>query len=136
MPYCIIMATQKCPKCRSRRIRQGYRPTHLLMKLIFRYNLLCDECNWEFNGFAIPGTVGRKTRKKKSTSEPNNLKDTQGKYNQDNDILEADELTEEPDEENKSLKPPEIEQIPQLVKINDFQKEKVKVKKKVRVKLH
>lgn len=48
------MITQKCPKCNSGRIRRGYRPTSVFSKLIFRYNLLCDTCNWEFTGFAIP----------------------------------------------------------------------------------
>jgi len=33
---------------------------------MFRYNLLCDNCNWEFKGFAVPGTVTTKpTRKPK-----------------------------------------------------------------------
>jgi hypothetical protein len=31
-----------------------------------RYNLLCDSCNWEFIGFAVPGTITHKpTRKSK-----------------------------------------------------------------------
>lgn len=59
------MATQKCPRCKSKRVRLGYRPTSLFKKLTFRYNLLCDDCNWEFSGFAVPGTVSCKTRKKK-----------------------------------------------------------------------
>lgn len=59
------MATQKCPRCSSSRVRRGYRPTSLFKKLTFRYNLLCDSCNWEFVGFAIPGTVTSKTRKKR-----------------------------------------------------------------------
>lgn len=60
------MISQKCPKCRSTRIRRGYRPTPLWSKIIFRYHLLCDGCNWEFKGFAVPGTVstGRKNKKK------------------------------------------------------------------------
>lgn len=59
------MATQRCPKCKSKRVRLGYRPTSMLLKILFTYNLLCDECNWEFTGFAIPGTVAKKTKKKK-----------------------------------------------------------------------
>lgn len=59
------MATQKCPRCESSRVRRGYRPTSLFKKLTFRYNLLCDNCNWEFVGFAIPGTVPSKTKKKR-----------------------------------------------------------------------
>ncbi|HEY8560801.1 MAG TPA: hypothetical protein VIL74_10540 [Pyrinomonadaceae bacterium] len=37
---------------------------------MFRYNLLCDNCNWEFKGFAVPGTVSAKPTKnpKKKTS--------------------------------------------------------------------
>ena len=59
------MSTQKCPRCRSDRVRRGYRPTPFLLKLVFRYNLLCDNCNWEFKGFAIPGTVSTKPTKKR-----------------------------------------------------------------------
>ena len=59
------MATQNCPRCDSSRVRRGYRPTSLFKKLTFRYNLLCDSCNWEFVGFAIPGTVTSKTKKKR-----------------------------------------------------------------------
>lgn len=63
------MATQRCPKCKSKRIRMGYRPTSIFLKLIFRYHLLCDACNWEFTGFGIPGTVAKKTRKRKDTNQ-------------------------------------------------------------------
>ncbi len=51
------MISQKCPKCGSSRIRKGYRPTPLWSKLVCRYLLLCDACNLEFWGFAVPGTV-------------------------------------------------------------------------------
>lgn len=61
------MATQKCPRCGSERIRHGYRSTSIFKKLTFRYNLLCDDCNWEFVGFAIPGMVPDKTARKKRT---------------------------------------------------------------------
>jgi hypothetical protein len=39
----------------------------VLSKLVFRYYLLCDGCNWEFKGFAVPGTVeyDSKSRRKK-----------------------------------------------------------------------
>ena len=65
------MATQKCPKCGSKRIRPGYRTTSIFMKLIFRYNLLCNNCNWEFVGFAIPGTLSNKAKNKKKYPDPN-----------------------------------------------------------------
>lgn len=54
------MISQKCPKCLSSRVRRGYRPTPFWLKIFFRYNLLCDNCNWEFTGFAVPGTVSAK----------------------------------------------------------------------------
>jgi hypothetical protein len=66
----------KCPRCNSDRIRRGYRPTSLILKFIGRYNLLCDSCNWEFSGFAIPGTVSAKpTKKKKKVGEENKTND-------------------------------------------------------------
>lgn len=57
------MISQRCPKCHSSRIRRGYRPTPIWLKILFRYNLLCDNCNWEFTGFAVPGTVTNKPQK-------------------------------------------------------------------------
>lgn len=51
----------------SKRIRHGYRPTPLWSKFLMRYNLLCDSCNWEFVGFAVPGTVSHKPTKKAKT---------------------------------------------------------------------
>jgi predicted nucleic-acid-binding Zn-ribbon protein len=58
------MISQRCPKCGSKRIRRGYRPTPFWLKIIFRYHLLCDNCNWEFKGFAVPGTVSSKPTRK------------------------------------------------------------------------
>lgn len=58
------MISQRCPKCRSKRIKRGYRPTPIFSKIFFRYNLLCDACNWEFKGFAVPGTVESRSRSK------------------------------------------------------------------------
>ena len=64
-----IMISQKCPRCRSKRIRRGYRATPIFSKLVFRFNLLCDSCNWEFTGFAIPWINGPK-RAKHSVKSP------------------------------------------------------------------
>jgi hypothetical protein len=58
------MISQNCPRCGSRRIRHGYRPTPIWLKVFFRYHLLCDNCNWEFTGFAVPGTVSVKPARK------------------------------------------------------------------------
>ncbi len=68
------MISQKCPKCYSKRVRRGYRPTPIWSKFLFRFNLLCDSCNWEFTGFAVPGTVSSKPNKrtKKNQAEINN----------------------------------------------------------------
>lgn len=63
------MISQSCPRCHSKRIRRGYRPTPLWSKILFRYNLLCDGCNWEFRGFAVPGTVTAKSAKRRKTDE-------------------------------------------------------------------
>ena len=71
------MISQKCPRCNSKRIRRGYRPTSFFSKILFRYNLLCDNCNWEFKGFAVPGTVTykptRKQKKQDSTKDESKI---------------------------------------------------------------
>lgn len=64
------MISQRCPRCASARVRRGYRPTPLWSKVLFRYHLLCDGCNWEFKGFAVPGTVSYKPKRKKKIREP------------------------------------------------------------------
>lgn len=69
------MIIQKCPRCGSSRIRRGYRPTPWWSAAIGRYNLLCNSCNWEFVGFAIPGTVSSGSRKRVRTS-PEDIKFT------------------------------------------------------------
>ena len=51
------MIAQRCPKCGSRRLRRGYTDTPLPLRMIGVYNLLCDNCNLLFRGFAVPGTV-------------------------------------------------------------------------------
>lgn len=68
-----MMISQRCPKCSSVRVRRGYRKTPVYMKVIGRYYLLCNACNWEFTGFALPGTVTAKSsrRLKKSGNETN-----------------------------------------------------------------
>ena len=57
------MISQRCPKCRSSRIRKGYKPTPLLFRLVGIHYLLCNHCNLLFTGFAVPGTVGHPSRK-------------------------------------------------------------------------
>ncbi len=59
------MIGQRCPKCKSSRIRRGYKPTPILLRMFGIYNLLCDSCNLLFKGFAIPGTVPKHGSRKK-----------------------------------------------------------------------
>ncbi len=65
------MIIQRCPRCGSSRIRRGYRRTPWWNAIFGRYNLLCNSCNWEFVGLAIPGTVSdqHSRKKKKRTVE-------------------------------------------------------------------
>ena len=51
----------RCPKCRSSRVRRGYEKPALLLRLIGMTGLLCDNCNLSYRGFAVPGTVPKKT---------------------------------------------------------------------------
>jgi hypothetical protein len=68
------MISQKCPKCRSSRIRKGYKPTPLLFRLVGIHHLLCNHCNLLFTGFAVPGTVGKSSHKESSRSGANTAK--------------------------------------------------------------
>ena len=44
------------------------------MKIVGRYYLLCDGCNWEFTGFAVPGTVSAKpTRKRRGEGDESRI---------------------------------------------------------------
>lgn len=69
----------KCPVCKSSRIRRGYRPTPLWSKMIFRFNLLCDGCNLEFTGFALPWMIPKKTGKKSKVPKSGLSKSSEGK---------------------------------------------------------
>ena len=80
------MISQRCPKCRSLRIRKGYKPTPLLFRLVGIHHLLCNHCNLLFTGFAVPWIPGRNNKKarnhkvvpegKRSTPELFDAKDT------------------------------------------------------------
>ena len=59
------MIGSRCPKCRSSRIRRGYKPTPRLLRVFGIYNLLCDHCNLLFRGFALPGTLRKHGKKQK-----------------------------------------------------------------------
>lgn len=157
------MATQRCPKCKSNRVRQGYRPTSALLKLVFRYHLLCDECNWEFTGFAIPGTVTKKTKKKKTNNvllaKESNFNNTKVQTDLISEILlERPTIENAPESEEKIEDKPKrkrtkkvIEKKPPLfdndkieskkqseenTEVNDQGLKKQRTKKKVRVKFY
>ena len=61
------MIKRRCPKCRSTRVRRGYRDTPLLLRAIGIYSLLCDNCNLLFTGFAVPGTVPARGSRRRRT---------------------------------------------------------------------
>lgn len=58
------MFVRQCPRCGSTRIQQGFDDPPLLWRLFGFYDLLCNNCDLEFRGFALPGTVKRSRRAK------------------------------------------------------------------------
>lgn len=150
------MATQRCPKCNSDRVRLGYRPTPAYLKILFRYNLLCDQCNWEFTGFAIPGTVPKKTKKRKPNVNINQNSDTEfseakddlideilAKKNDENEVLNSIDLSE--NKINEEAKQPFLFEQPivenenveqEIISSESKDLKKQKVKKKIRVKFY
>lgn len=109
------MIFSNCPRCGGQRIRRGYRHTRFWSKLVGRYNLLCDGCNWEFVGFALPGTVeihSSSRKKKKRASESNQ---------------QTIEKIEEPKTITREVKP---------TVADSSNPNRVKVKKRVRIKLN
>ena len=126
------MASQPCPRCKSNRIRQGYRPTPFFRKLIFRFNLLCNDCNWEFVGFAIPGTVSSKTKRKKKTEqfdEPPKFESNLKLVNDQSDKIDGAEILQSENLENGEIGVAQDFESSQTEK-----KTKSRVRKRVRVK--
>lgn len=58
-----------CPKCGSSRIRRGYAPDTLIVRMMGFRELLCDGCNLRFRGFVLPGTLPRSGRHKKKPEQ-------------------------------------------------------------------
>jgi hypothetical protein len=117
----------------------------MLLKIAFTYNLLCDECNWEFLGFAIPGTVTKKTKKKKHLhvdSPNNNAFDVVIEPNIEDSLSFDAEDSEETKATDDTIAETNLESdlIDTLsAKSNNGKKtakNKPKVKRKVRVKMH
>jgi hypothetical protein len=121
------MISQNCPRCHSNRIRRGYRPTRFWSKVLFRYNLLCNACNWEFKGFAVPGTVSVKpARKRKNHVKVEQAEEIQ---NPENSIEEKANIVEnlETDVEEK------LEEQADDVSEKAVSSNRIRVKKKVRI---
>lgn len=88
------MISQKCPRCHSDRVRRGYRSTRIWSKIFFRYNLLCNACNWQFKGFAVPFTVtdkpSRKKRKRTNAKQRQAIQPSDKMVQEESDKLETD----------------------------------------------
>jgi ribosomal protein L37AE/L43A len=112
------MATQNCPKCGSDRVRRGYLPTSIFSKIFFRYNLLCDNCNWEFKGFALPGTVSSKPTRNPNKRRNENAVQAAGvenlkNYSDSNQMTGADQFE---DSSSQTANEPTDEQTSQRVR--------------------
>ena len=128
------MATQHCPRCKSSRVRHGYRPTPLFRKLMCRFNLLCNDCNWEFVGFAIPGTVPSKTKRKKKLDEFNEPPKVETSFKLDNEQPEEIvNLEIVPSEKSENLETTEMAESQEILSSQTNNKPKSKVRKRVRI---
>ena len=58
------MISQRCRKCKSKRIRRGYKKMPLVLRVLGIYELLCDDCNLLFTGFAVPWTVSSRKKRR------------------------------------------------------------------------
>ena len=129
------MATQHCPRCKSSRVRHGYRSTPFFRKLIFRFNLLCNDCNWEFVGFAIPGTIPSKTKRKKKIEEldepPKEETNFKSVIEQPQEIDNFEVVQSEKPENPQNI---EMTQTQEILSSQILNKPKSKVRKKVRIK--
>ena len=58
------MATLKCPRCASARVQRNFGDAPFLLRAVGINDLLCNNCNAEFRGFAPPGMIRRSRRHK------------------------------------------------------------------------
>ena len=129
------MATQQCPRCKSSRVRHGYRSTPFFRKLIFRFNLLCNDCNWEFVGFAIPGTIPSKTKRKKKLDEfdePPKVETSLKLVNEQPKEIDGFEIVQS--EKSENLENTEMMEPQEIISSQTNNNPKSKVRKRVRVK--
>jgi hypothetical protein len=66
-----------CPSCGSSRVRSGYRPAPLPLRVIGIRALLCDNCNLQFRAFSPlpPKHTPRKSRRRADTFNPSPVVD-------------------------------------------------------------
>jgi hypothetical protein len=117
------MIFSTCPRCESKRIRRGYRHTPIWWKVIGRYHLLCDSCNWEFIGFALPGTIEMNSarRRKKRASDRKH---------------EASAKSVEKPEKIVAVKPEKTADQVETVHSDPNNPNRIKVRKRVKIKLN
>lgn len=60
----------RCPRCKSLRVQLGYTDPPLHLRLVGVRDLLCNNCNLEFRGFALPGRI-RRGRSEQADDTPN-----------------------------------------------------------------
>lgn len=116
------MISQKCPRCHSDRVRRGYRPTRIWSKIFFRYNLLCNACNWQFKGFAVPFTV---------TDKPVRKKRRRMNAEQSQTIQPSNNLVEESDKPEANLEDYTDEQTD--ISAKAVSGNRIRVRKKIRI---
>ena len=93
-----MMRLLHCPKCRSTRVRRGYEKPPLLLRLIGRHGLLCDNCNLSYQGFAVPGTVPKHSSReyKKAPKSPDQAeRDADSQSKEHEEVHYAHRLKEE-----------------------------------------
>lgn len=71
------MATLKCPRCASARVQRNFGDAPFLLRALGINDLLCNNCNAEFRGFAPPGTTRRSRRHKIELGAGANRKERQ-----------------------------------------------------------
>lgn len=127
------MISQKCPRCRSNRIRRGYRPTRFWSKLMFRYNLLCNACNWEFKGFAVPGTVSVKpARKHKKQVKADEIQNLEADVKEEVNIEKANVVENVESNAEETLENLAAEKEPEVAE-KAVSSNRIRVKKKVKI---
>jgi hypothetical protein len=103
---------------------------------LFRYNLLCDSCNWEFRGFGIPGTVSTKSSKKrKKANSAANAKENNSKSNVEEVSDKTDGKSKIDEEYGKIVSDPDSAEDDKKKNKPNIDSSNQKNEKRVRIKL-